>query len=538
MSPPLFLGLDLSTQQLKAIIIDEAENIVFEGSIHFDKDLPHHGTVNGAVPGPDEAEMTCPVAVWLESLDLLMERLKDADVDLGSIVAVSGAAQQHGSVYWNADALNHLSSLDPAEPLLHQLTPALSLENAPIWQDSSTTAECRALEEAVGGAQRLSDITGSRAYERFTASQISKIYRKKTEVWADTRYVSLVSSFLASLFLGHIAPIEVSDASGMNLMSIKTCEWDDELLKVSGGEELKAKLDGQPVPGGTNLGKIGSWWVERFGFNKDCIVAPFTGDNPSSIVSLSSPGDAILSLGTSTTFLVSIPPSSTLPKSTTTSHLLSHPTTPGGFIAMLCYKNGSLTRENVRDRFASGDWDAFNRTLTSTPAGNNGYMGFYFPLREIIPDGVIGEHFFRDGEQIPEESFPAASHPRAVLESQLLSIRSRILSILPPSSTHLRRCVVTGGSSANTTFLQVIANILDLPVYVASTSGSATVGGALLGKFAWWRAKGNQGTFEDMRPEGAKTTNVAVPDPEEAKMYEGLVDVYRRCEDKISGSAN
>ena len=37
--------------------------------------------------------------------------------------------------------------------------------------DSSTSAECRKLEEAVGGAQRLADITGSRAYERFTGNQ-------------------------------------------------------------------------------------------------------------------------------------------------------------------------------------------------------------------------------------------------------------------------------------------------------------------------------------------------------------------------------
>ena len=43
--------------------------------------------------------------------------------------------------------------------------------DSPVWMDSSTSAECRKLEEAVGGAQRLADITGSRAYERFTGNQ-------------------------------------------------------------------------------------------------------------------------------------------------------------------------------------------------------------------------------------------------------------------------------------------------------------------------------------------------------------------------------
>src|ERR1700693_6035518 len=39
----------------------------------------------------------------------------------------------------------------------------------------------------------------------------------------------------------------------------------------------------------------------------DCIISPFTGDNSATVVALSAPGDALLSLGTSTTLLLSIP---------------------------------------------------------------------------------------------------------------------------------------------------------------------------------------------------------------------------------------
>jgi xylulokinase len=91
-------------------------------------------------------------------------------------------------------------------------------------------------------------------------------------VYERTAHISLISSFITSLFLGKIAPVEISDASGMNLMNVHTCKYDEKLLDVcSGGkgkgDELRAKLGGEPVMGGTNMGKVSSWWVDRFGFN-------------------------------------------------------------------------------------------------------------------------------------------------------------------------------------------------------------------------------------------------------------------------------
>lgn len=92
-SQPLFLGLDLSTQQLKAIVITQDLNIVHESAVNFARDLPHYGTENGAIKGPDEGEVTSPVAMWVEAMDLLLARMEEASVDFTAIVAVSGAGQ-------------------------------------------------------------------------------------------------------------------------------------------------------------------------------------------------------------------------------------------------------------------------------------------------------------------------------------------------------------------------------------------------------------------------------------------------------------
>lgn len=93
MSGPLFLGLDLSTQQLKALLINEKAAVVHDLAVSYDRDLPHYGTTNGATHGPSDGQITSPVAMWVEGLDLILQRMRDAGVDFGQIRAVSGAGQ-------------------------------------------------------------------------------------------------------------------------------------------------------------------------------------------------------------------------------------------------------------------------------------------------------------------------------------------------------------------------------------------------------------------------------------------------------------
>lgn len=320
----------------------------------------------------------------------------------------------------------------------------------------------------------------------------------------------------------------------MNLMDVETHKWSPKLLEVSGGPTLRQKLGPEPVEGGTVIGTIGKWWVDRWNFSSSCMIAPFTGDNPSTVVSLASLGDAILSLGTSTTFLVSIPPADQSPKRTITSHLLAHPTSKDGYIAMLCYKNGALAREYVRDHHATKHWHTFNELVQSTPPGNDGYIGFYFPLYEIIPSNVVGDYFFHNGK--PVESFPDQKyHPRAILESQLLSIKSRVLSILPHDTHPLRRLLLTGGGSVNEVICQMAADVLNLDAYIAESKEGGSVGGALLALFAWWKQQGNAGGLEELRAElkmeGFKL--VAKPDQDRADIYEDMVGLYRKCEHRV-----
>ena len=110
--------------------------------------------------------ITAPTAMFLKAYDELFEKF-DKKI-LSKIYGISASGQQHGSVYWKSGSLEQLSNLDGSKTLLEQLENSFSKKNSPIWMDSSTTDICKDLQSALGGAQKLSDLTGSSAYERFT----------------------------------------------------------------------------------------------------------------------------------------------------------------------------------------------------------------------------------------------------------------------------------------------------------------------------------------------------------------------------------
>ncbi|KAG8330818.1 hypothetical protein J6590_054106 [Homalodisca vitripennis] len=220
----------ITSERLKGVIVNEQLEILHETNVVFDSALPEFRTHNGVVR-QDKQTVTAPVLMWTKALDLLMDKLRVSGADFSQVAALSGTAQQHGTVYWQSGAEETLKTLDPDSFLHTQLASAFSVSSSPVWMDSSTTQQCRQLEAAVGGPQKLAEITGSRAYERFSGAQIMKIIQTKPSTYANTERISLVSSFACSLFLGKYAPIDWSDGSGMNLLDIHSKQWCPACLK-------------------------------------------------------------------------------------------------------------------------------------------------------------------------------------------------------------------------------------------------------------------------------------------------------------------
>lgn len=75
----------------------------------------------------------------------------------------------------------------------------------------------------------------------------------------------------------------------MNLFDIPSRSFDPILCAAvsqsSSPDAILAKLGQVELDPSKAIGTIGKYFVERFGFDKDCIVAPFTGDNPATLLS-------------------------------------------------------------------------------------------------------------------------------------------------------------------------------------------------------------------------------------------------------------
>lgn len=234
-----------SCRSLKVTALDTKLRLVGYESVHFDSELPHYGTKDGVHRDSSSrsGRVSCPPLMWVEALELLLNKLANSNkFPLEKVRAISGSAQQHGSVYWRQGANEMLQSLNPSLSLTSQLEHAFSLKNTPIWMDSSSTEQCRYIEEALGGPKALTELTGSRALERYTGPQIKKLYQTQKDVYNRTERISLISSCMTSLLIGDYASIDYTDGAGMSLMDLRNYKWVPTALQVGRDSKVFSHL--------------------------------------------------------------------------------------------------------------------------------------------------------------------------------------------------------------------------------------------------------------------------------------------------------
>jgi xylulokinase len=502
---PLYLGLDSSTQSLTAIVLDvehDRREVVFQSSLQFDQALPQYGTRHGVLPHDDPSVACSSPSMWADALDLMLARVAKSGVDLSRLAAISGSAQQHGSVYVGAADCPPLT---------------LSRAVAPIWMDSSTSVECAEITAAVGGSAVLAAHTGSRAFERFTGAQIRKFYKTDPSAYAATERIHLVSSYLASLLVGAHAPIDPGDGSGMNLMDLATSTWWTPAVEAT-APGLAVKLP-PLVPSSTVVGTLSEYWRRRHGLPAAAVVA-WSGDNPCSLIGtgLVREGLVAISLGTSDTIFGLMREPRVNPDGI--GHVFGSPT--GEFMGITVFRNGSLARERIRDDFGLS-WEQFSRALDETPPGNNGRMMLPWFEPEITP--VVLKPGVRRFDLDPRDG---PSNVRALVEAQMMAmaLHSRWMGV------DVKTIHATGGASSNRAILQVMADVFGADVYQFDVGNSACLGAALRAFHGHRASVGAPVAWTDVvrgLAEPLKSSLVS-PHPSRRAMYLEMIERYRDLE--------
>ena len=518
-----YLGLDASTQSLTATLIDvegDRREVIRELSLAYDAELPSYGTDHGVLRGADPAVVVAPPLMWIEALDRMMTRLSAGyQREMSRIAAISGSAQQHGSVYLNERWISRLSGARAATPLASQLADVFSRPVAPIWMDSSTTVECAEIEAATGSAAELARNTGSRAFERFTGPQIRAFARKNPQAYANTSRIHLVSSFHASLLAGADVPIDVGDGSGMNLMSLVDKSWWPPALAAT-APDLERRLP-EVGPSWTLAGSVAPYWQNRYGLPAARVVV-WSGDNPCSLIGtgLVREGQLGISLGTSDTVCGMM----RTPRihDAGIGYVSASPT--GDYMGTTVFKNGSLARERIRDQYGM-NWAGFSAALRSTPPGNGGALMLPWFDPEITP------HVLSPGvRRVSLRPDDAAGNVRAIIEAQMMTMANHTQWMGGDAAL----IYAMGGASGNRDVLQVMADVFGAEVIRSRAGNAAALGAALRAWHADRLTSGNPIEWDDVVA-GFTDPDPAwriAPNSDAVAVYKKLRHEYARAEEQ------
>ena len=444
MAQPLFLGLDVGTSGVKAILVAPTGEVMATSTT----------PLAMATPQPGWAEQD-PAAWWeaaLASIRTVRAACRDASV---SAIGISG--QMHSSVF-----------LDRAGEVIR---PAL------LWCDGRTTAECAEITERVGGEARLRDLASNPALEGFTLPKVLWLRRHEPAAFARLATVLLPKDYIRYRLTGVLAT-EPSDASATLMYDTANLRWSEEIMRAV---ELPMSL--LPAVGGSAevLGTLTSAAAGATGLATGTPVVGGGADNACGAagVGVLAPGEIVSSWGTSGTVLA--PTDSPRVDPRLRAHTFCH-VAPGTWYLM----GVVLT--------AGGAFSWYREQLAREIAGTGDASARLDEEAAAIARGADGITFlpYLQGERTPHRDASArgaflglslahtrAHLSRAVLEGICFALRDSltILQELGLSPNHL---LLTGGGARSPLLRRLQSEVFGLPVTTVNREEGPAYGAALL----------------------------------------------------------
>lgn len=423
--PRLVAGVDSSTQSCKVVVCD-----VDSGEVVRSSRAPH----------PDGTEVSAEAwwAAWQEAT---------ADGVLDGVGALAVGGQQHGMVTLDADG---------------QL-----VRDALLWNDNRSAPDAVDLIEDLGGAQAWADAVGSVPVASMTVAKLRWLARAEPANAARTASVVLPHDWLTwRIGDASFAPVtDRGDASGTLYFDALDNEYRKDLVDLALGRSDVA-LPRVAAPD------------EVVGETPDGIaIAAGTGDNMAAGLGLGlSPGEAVVSLGTSGTVFVRSDAQTHEPTGT----VAGFADATGAFLPLVCTLNGARNLVATAELLGVSLTE-FSRLALSAPAGSEGLT--YLPYLEgertpPLPDAK-GE---LSGMTLA--NLTPANLARATVEGVLWSLAYGV-QVLREQTGEISRLILTGGAAQSAAVRAIAPAVFGVPIAVTEPFESVAVGAARQAAWAW-----------------------------------------------------
>ena len=434
----MFLGIDIGTSGVKAIVIDEAGALLGQGvaGLSVSRPLPLWSE-------QDPEDWWAAAGAAVQAIDPGLRR---------AVRAIGLAGQMHGATLLGVDD--------------RPLRPAI------LWNDGRSFAECAELEAMLPD---LHGIAGNLAMPGFTAPKLLWVRGQEPQIFAAVRTVLLPKDYVRLRMTGDAAS-DMSDSAGTLWLDVGRRRWSEAILAACGLSvaHMPALYEGTAVTGTLRPDVAAAWGMGRVP------VIAGGGDNAAGAVGVGvvRDGDALLSLGTSGVIFVA------------TDRFRPN---PAGAVHAFCHCLPAMWHQMSVHLSAASciDWGA-RLTGVVSPAE-------FFARAEASGPGEGAELFlpYLSGERTPHNdphvrgAFLGLDHetdpgrlPQAVLEGVAFALADG-LAVLRDAGSAIARLSVIGGGARSSYWGRILAAVLDLPlVYLRGGEVGPALGAAQLARIA------------------------------------------------------
>ncbi|HEX6140467.1 MAG TPA: xylulokinase [Candidatus Limnocylindria bacterium] len=433
-----FLGIDCGTQSTKALLVDvETEAVLAIGRAQ-------HRLIEAA-DGTREQDP----AWWIDATVAAVREAMAAAPGGVEIAGIGVSGQQHGLVA--LDAADR-----PTRP-------------AKLWNDTTTAAECDRLTDALGGPQRVLELTGNLFLPGYTAPKVAWLRQHEPDAYAASRRFCLPHDYL-NLWLTGTFATEPGDASGTAYLDARERRYQADVLAALDPDR---DWDATLPPLVDSLSTIGSLRQEvaaMLGLPAGTPVSAGGGDNMCAAIGVGAvvEGPVVVSLGTSGTAFAF----SSGPALDPLGEAAAFCSSSGGWLPLVCTLNCTGASEWIRG-LAGMTREAFEAAMAQAQPGARGVT--------FLP--------YLDGERTP--NLPAAAGAfegiraehglpdlvRAVVEGVTFGL-VYATGALERAGVRPAEITLVGGGAASDAWAQLCADAFALPVRRDANTEAAALGAA------------------------------------------------------------